>query len=94
MKTLKSISRAVKDICFAKQKDIKSLPEWSAHTAACVEADFSKREVKIERLHKVFEIIDKPVRGVTCNAVKEISAKTRRTQFHPHPAERRMRGTL
>jgi ferritin-like metal-binding protein YciE len=64
----------LKDIYFAEKQILKALPRMAkAATSDKLRAAFEKHhdetEGQIERLEQVFELIDKPARGKTCDAI-------------------------
>ena len=64
----------VKDIYFAEKQIVKSLPKMAkAANSAALRAAFEKHqdetEVQIERLEHIFELLGKPARGKTCDAI-------------------------
>lgn len=64
----------LKDIYFAEKQILKALPRMAkAATSAKLRAAFEKHhdetEGQIERLEQVFELIDKPAKGRTCDAI-------------------------
>ena len=70
----------LKDIYYAERKILKSLPKMArAAQAPELKAAFEKHreqtEGQIERLQQVFEIIGKPARGKTCEAIEGILAE-------------------
>lgn len=70
----------VKDIYFAERQILKALPKMSrAAQSEELKAAFSKHkeetEVHIERLQEVFELLGKPARGKTCEAIQGIIAE-------------------
>ena len=70
----------LKDIYYAERKILKSLPKMArAAQAPELKAAFEKHkdqtEGQIERLQQVFEIIGKPARGKTCDAIEGILAE-------------------
>lgn len=70
----------LKDIYYAERKILKSLPRMArAAQAPELKAAFEKHkdqtEGQIERLQRVFEIIGKPARGKTCDAIEGILAE-------------------
>lgn len=70
----------LKDIYYAERKILKSLPKMKrAAQAEELKAAFDKHigqtEDQIERLQQVFEIIGKPARGKTCDAIEGILAE-------------------
>lgn len=77
-KTLdKLFHETLRDIYYAERKILKSLPKMArAAQADEVRAAFEQHkeetEGQIERLQKVFEILGKPARGKTCDAIEGI----------------------
>ena len=70
----------MKDIYYAERKILKSLPKMaraaqSAELKAAFEKHKEQTEGQIERLQQVFEIIGKPARGKTCDAIEGILAE-------------------
>ncbi|HEX8484061.1 ferritin-like domain-containing protein [Sphingomonas sp.] len=70
----------LKDIYYAERKILKSLPKMaraaqSAELKAAFEKHKEQTEGQIERLQQVFEIIGKPARGKTCDAIEGILAE-------------------
>jgi ferritin-like metal-binding protein YciE len=64
----------LKDIYYAEKKILSALPKMAkAAKSQELKAAFEKHETETEehvtRLEKVFEEIDKPARGKTCNAI-------------------------
>jgi ferritin-like metal-binding protein YciE len=67
----------LKDIYFAEKQILKALPKMAkAATSDKLRAAFEKHhtetEGQIERLEQVFELLDKPARGKTCDAIQGI----------------------
>jgi ferritin-like metal-binding protein YciE len=67
----------LKDIYYAEKQIYKSLPKMAkAATADPLRAAFEKHhdetEGQIERLEKIFEMLDKPARGKKCDAIEGI----------------------
>ena len=65
----------LKDIYFAEKQILKALPKMAkAATSDKLRAAFEKHhgetEGQVERLERVFELIDKPARGKTCEAIQ------------------------
>lgn len=70
----------LRDIYYAERKILKSLPRMArAAQAPELKAAFEKHQAQtegqIERLQQVFEIIGKPARGKTCDAIEGILAE-------------------
>ena len=64
----------VKDIYFAEKQIVKSLPKMakaanSDELRAAFEKHQDETEVQIERLEHIFELLGKPARGKTCDAI-------------------------
>jgi ferritin-like metal-binding protein YciE len=64
----------LKDIYFAEKQILKALPKMAkAATSDKLRAAFEKHhdetEGQVERLEQIFELIDKPARGKTCDAI-------------------------
>ncbi|MET4682687.1 ferritin-like domain-containing protein [Brevundimonas faecalis] len=80
-KTLQTLFHdTLRDIYYAERKILKSLPKMArAAQAAELKAAFEKHkdetEGQIERLQQVFDIIGKPARGKTCDAIEGILAE-------------------
>jgi ferritin-like metal-binding protein YciE len=67
----------MKDMYFAEKQILKALPKMAkAANSDKLRAAFEKHqgetEAQVERLEKVFELIDKPARGKTCEAIQGI----------------------
>src|SRR6202022_3678004 len=65
----------LKDIYYAEKQIYKSLPRMakaaeSDKLRAAFEKHHDETEGQIERLEQVFELIDKPARGKTCDAIQ------------------------
>ncbi len=77
-KTLEDLFHdTLKDIYYAERKILKTLPKMKrAAQSDALKQAFDKHhtetEGQIERLQKVFEIIGKPARGKTCDAIEGI----------------------
>jgi len=70
----------LRDIYYAERKILKSLPKMaraaqSPDLKAAFEKHHEQTERQIERLQQVFEIIGKPARGKTCDAIEGILAE-------------------
>lgn len=80
-KTLETLFHdTLRDIYYAERKILKSLPKMArAAQSEELKAAFQKHkdqtEGQIERLQQVFEIIGKPARGKTCDAIEGIIAE-------------------
>lgn len=67
----------LKDIYFAEKQILKALPKMAkAAQADKLRAAFEKHlgetEGQVERLEQIFELLDKPARGKTCDAIQGI----------------------
>jgi ferritin-like metal-binding protein YciE len=67
----------LKDIYYAEKQIYKSLPKMAkAATSQDLQAAFTRHhdetEGQIERLEKIFELLDKPARGKKCDAIEGI----------------------
>ncbi len=67
----------LKDIYYAERKILKALPKMKRaatdeNLAQAFEKHHIETEEQIERLQKVFEIMGKPARGKTCDAIEGI----------------------
>src|SRR6266700_3811099 len=65
----------LKDIYFAEKQILRALPKMAkaAHSdklRAAFEKHHGETEGQVERLEQVFELIDKPARGKTCEAMQ------------------------
>ena len=83
----------LKDIYFAEKKILASLPKMAkaAHDSdlrAAFEKHERETEGHVERLEKVFTLIEQPARGKTCEAVNGIAeeAKDIMKEFKDSPA--------
>jgi len=70
----------LKDIYYAERKILKALPKMkraaqSEQLKAAFEKHHSETEGQIERLQQVFELMGKPARGKTCDAIEGIIAE-------------------
>ncbi|HEU0066312.1 MAG TPA: ferritin-like domain-containing protein [Sphingomonas sp.] len=80
-KTLETLFHdTLRDIYYAERKILKSLPKMaraaqSPELKAAFEKHKDQTEGQIERLQQVFEIIGKPARGKTCDAIEGILAE-------------------
>ena len=67
----------LKDIYYAEKQIYKSLPKMAEAAASdelrtAFEKHHGETEVQIERLEKIFEMLDKPARGKKCDAIEGI----------------------
>jgi ferritin-like metal-binding protein YciE len=67
----------LKDIYFAEKQIYKNLPKMakaanSDQLRAAFEKHHGETEVQIERLEQIFELLGKPARGKTCDAIQGI----------------------
>jgi ferritin-like metal-binding protein YciE len=67
----------LKDIYFAEKQILKALPKMakaatSDKLRAAFEKHYGETEGQVERLEQIFEMIDKPARGKTCDAIQGI----------------------
>src|SRR6201991_4778256 len=67
----------LKDIYYAEKQIYKSLPKMAKAAAsedlrAAFEKHHEETEGQIERLEQIFELIGKPARGKTCDAIEGI----------------------
>jgi ferritin-like metal-binding protein YciE len=65
---------ALKDIYYAEKQIVKALPKMakaaqSPELKAGFEQHLDESEIHVERLEQVFEMLDKPARGKTCDAI-------------------------
>lgn len=80
-KTLETLfHETLKDVYYAERKILKALPKMArGATSPDLKAAFEKHrdetEVHVERLQQVFEILGKPARGKTCDAIEGILAE-------------------
>jgi len=70
----------LKDIYYAERKILKALPKMkraaqSEQLKAAFEKHHKETEGQIERLQQVFELMGKPARGKTCDAIEGIIAE-------------------
>ena len=70
----------LKDIYYAERRILKALPKMkraaqSDTLRAAFDKHYHETEGQIERLNRVFELIDKPARGKTCDAIEGIIAE-------------------
>src|SRR5216683_2410537 len=67
----------LKDIYYAEKQILKALPKMakaaqSGKLRAAFEKHLGETEGQVERLEQIFELIDKPARGKTCDAIQGI----------------------
>jgi ferritin-like metal-binding protein YciE len=67
----------LKDVYFAEKQILKALPKMakaaqSDQLRAAFEKHHGETEGQVERLEQVFELLDKPARGKTCDAIQGI----------------------
>ncbi|MEH2509648.1 ferritin-like metal-binding protein YciE [Nitrobacteraceae bacterium AZCC 1564] len=67
----------LKDIYFAEKHILKALPKMAkaAHSdklRAALEKHFGETEGHVDRLDKIFDMLEKPARGKTCEAIQGI----------------------
>jgi ferritin-like metal-binding protein YciE len=67
----------LKDIYFAEKQILKALPKMAKAASsdklrAAFEKHHGETENQVERLEQIFELIDKPARGKTCDAIQGI----------------------
>jgi ferritin-like metal-binding protein YciE len=67
----------LKDIYFAEKQILKALPKMAKAASsdklrAAFEKHYGETEGQVERLEKIFEMIDKPARSKTCEAIQGI----------------------
>ena len=67
----------LKDIYYAEKQIYKSLPKMAKAAASdelrtAFEKHHDETEVQIERLEKIFEMLNKPARGKKCDAIEGI----------------------
>src|SRR5689334_22059064 len=80
-KTLETLfHETLKDVYYAERKILKALPKMArGATSPDLKAAFEKHrgetEIHVERLQEVFEILGKPARGKTCDAIEGILAE-------------------
>src|SRR3977135_3890385 len=65
----------LKDVYFAEKQILRALPKMAKAASsdklrAAFEKHHGETEDQVERLEQVFEIIDKPARGKTCEAIQ------------------------
>ena len=64
----------LKDVYFAEKQILRALPKMakaaqSSKLRAAFEKHRGETEGQVERLERIFELIDKPARGKTCDAI-------------------------
>ena len=94
MKTLDDLFLdTLKDVYYAERKILKAVPKMKRAAqnealAAAFDKHHGETEEQIERLQKVFEILGKPARGKTCDAIEGIlsEAEDIMDEFKDSPA--------
>jgi ferritin-like metal-binding protein YciE len=76
-KDLNDLFLTLKDVYYAEKQILKALPKTAkAASSDKLRAAFEKHhretEGQVERLEQVFEMLDKPARGKTCDAIQGI----------------------
>ena len=64
----------LKDIYYAEKQILKALPKMAKAASsdklrAAFEKHYGETEGQVERLEQIFEMLDKPARGKTCDAI-------------------------
>lgn len=83
IKTLDDLfTHMLQDIYYAEQQITKTLPKMIDKAAApqlkrAFETHLTQTEGQIARLERVFAMLDKPVKGVTCAAIDGIISETK-----------------
>jgi ferritin-like metal-binding protein YciE len=67
----------LKDIYYAEKQILKALPKMAKAASsdklrAAFEKHHGETEGQVERLEQIFELLDKPARGKTCDAIQGI----------------------
>ena len=67
----------LKDIYYAEKQILKALPKMAKAASsdklrAAFEKHYGETEGQVERLEQIFELLDKPARGKTCDAIQGI----------------------
>ena len=67
----------LKDVYYAEKQILRALPKMakSAHSdqlRAAFEKHHGETEGQVERLERIFELVDKPARGKTCDGIQGI----------------------
>ena len=67
----------LKDIYYTEKQILRALPKMAKAASsdklrAAFEKHFNETEGQVERLEEVFELIEKPARGKTCDAIQGI----------------------
>jgi ferritin-like metal-binding protein YciE len=67
----------LKDIYFAEKQILRALPKMAKAASsdklrAAFEKHHGETEGQVERLEEIFELLDKPARGKTCDAIQGI----------------------
>jgi ferritin-like metal-binding protein YciE len=72
----------LKDIYYAEKQILKALPKMvkatkSPELAEAFETHRQETEGQVQRLEQIFEILDKPARGVKCEAIEGLVAEAK-----------------
>jgi ferritin-like metal-binding protein YciE len=72
----------LKDIYYAEKQILKALPKMvkatkSPELAEAFETHRQETEGQVQRLEQIFEILDKPARGVRCEAIEGLIAEAK-----------------
>ena len=72
----------LKDIYYAEKQILKALPKMvkatkSPELAEAFETHRQETEGQVQRLEQIFEILDKPARGVKCEAIEGLIAEAK-----------------
>jgi ferritin-like metal-binding protein YciE len=72
----------LKDIYYAEKQILKALPKMvkattSPQLAEAFETHRQETEGQVQRLEQIFEILDKPARGVKCEAIEGLIAEAK-----------------
>jgi ferritin-like metal-binding protein YciE len=89
----KLFHETLKDIYYAERKILRALPKMArgaqdSKLKAAFEKHKDETEGQVERLQRVFEIIGKPARGKTCDAIEGIISEGEEVldEFKGNPA--------
>jgi len=72
----------VQDIYYAEKQIGKALPKMAKATSSpelkkAFEHHLDETKGQVERLEQIFKILDKPVRGVRCDAIKGLISEAK-----------------